>query len=216
MQAYKGFFHRVRQAVVHGEALAAPVYGRTEATNLTADVATRLFFPFPDFVEEFFATQVVAVQTLCFDLTLNQHLGGDTGMVGARLPQGIATLHAAETDQGVHDRVVKTVTHVQAAGDVRRRDHDGVRVTRALRGKIILFFPGFVPGSFNGVRLVGLIHARRDPIGINSGKPGSIAFGSCKFLAASYKEEQVLRGAQPLLQLEAWRLQLLYATSLAA
>ena len=60
-------------------------------------------------------------------LTLNQHLGGDTGVVGARLPQGVATLHAAETDQGVHDRVVKTVTHVQAAGDVRRRGGSPLR-----------------------------------------------------------------------------------------
>ena len=175
VQAYKGFFHRFRQAVVHGETLAAPVYRRAQATDLTADVATGLIFPFPDFFQELLAAQVVAVQTLCFDLTLNQHLGCDTRVVGARLPQGVATLHATETDQGVHDRVVKTVTHVQAAGDVRRRDHDGVRVARALRGKIIFFFPGFVPGSFNGVRLVGLIHARRDPIGINSGKPASIA-----------------------------------------
>ena len=175
VQAYKGFFHGFGQAVIHGETFAAPVYGRAKATDLTADITAGLIFPFPDFIEEFFATQVVAVQTLCFDLTLNQHLGGDTGVVGARLPQGVATLHAAETDQGVHDRVVETVTHVKAAGDVRRRDHDGVRVARALRGKIILFFPGFVPGSFNGVRLVGLIHARRDPIGINSGKPASIA-----------------------------------------
>jgi len=179
VQANKGFFHGFGQAVIHGEAFAAPVYGRAKATDLTADVAAGLVFPFPDLVQELLAAQVMAVQTLCFDLTLNQHLGGDTRVVGARLPQGVATLHAAETDQGVHDRVVKTVTHVQAAGDVRRRDHDGVRVARALRGKIILFFPGFVPGSFNGVRLVGLIHARRDPIGINSGKPTSIAGWDC-------------------------------------
>jgi hypothetical protein len=41
-----------------------------------------------------------------------------------------------------------------------------------LRSEIILGLPGVVPGSFNGVRLVGLIHARRDPIGIYSGKAG--------------------------------------------
>jgi len=105
----------------------------------------------------------MTVLALGFELALHQHLGGDTGVVGARLPQGVATLHAAETDQGVHDSVVETMAHVQAAGDVRRRDHDGVRVARALRSEIVLGLPGLVPGSFNGVRLVGLIHARRDP-----------------------------------------------------
>ncbi|MNF84032.1 hypothetical protein D3C84_663760 [compost metagenome] len=138
VQAYESFFNGFREAVVHGEALAAPIYGRTEATDLTADVATGLIFPFPDFLEEFLAAQVMAALALGFELTLHQHLRGDTGVVGARLPQGVATLHAAETDQGVHDRVVEAVTHVQAAGDVRRRDHDGVGLARALRGEVIL------------------------------------------------------------------------------
>jgi len=138
VQAYKGFFHRFREAVVHGEALAAPVYGRTEATDLTADIAAGLILPFPDFLEEFLAAQIVAVLAFGFELTLHQHLRSDTGVVGARLPQGVATLHAAEADQGVHDRVVEAMTHVQAAGDVRRRDHDGVGVARALRGEVVL------------------------------------------------------------------------------
>ncbi|MNI25655.1 hypothetical protein D3C73_793170 [compost metagenome] len=138
VQADESLFNGLREAVVHGEALAAPIYGRTEATDLTADVAAGLILPFPDFLEEFFAAQVVAALALGFELTLDQHLCGDTGVVGTRLPQGVATLHAAETDQGVHDRVVEAVTHVQAAGDVRRRDHDGVGLARALRGEVIL------------------------------------------------------------------------------
>ncbi|MND62135.1 hypothetical protein D3C80_534080 [compost metagenome] len=105
----------------------------------------------------------MAVLAFGFELTLDQHLRGDTGVVGTWLPQGVTTLHAAETDQGVHDRVVEAMTHVQAAGNVRRRNHDGVGIARALRGEIILGLPGVVPGSFNSVRLVGLIHARRDP-----------------------------------------------------
>src|SRR5471030_189946 len=170
MQAHEGFFNGFREAVIHGEALTAPVYGRAKATDLTADVAAGFIFPFPDFLKKFLAAKVVAALAFGFELTLHQHLRGDAGVVGARLPQGVATLHAAETDQGVHDRVVEAVTHVQAAGDVRRRDHDGVGLARALRGEVILGLPGVVPGSFNGVRLVGLIHARRDPIGIYSGK----------------------------------------------
>ena len=138
VQAHERFFNGFREAVVHGEALAAPVHGRAEAADLTADVAAGLILPFPDFLEEFLTAQVVAILALGFELTLHQHLRGDTGVVGTRLPQGVATLHAAETDQGVHDRVVEAVTHVQAAGDVRRRDHDGVGLARALRGEVIL------------------------------------------------------------------------------
>src|SRR3546814_15805986 len=80
-------------------------------------------------------------------------------MVCTWLPQGVAALHAAPADQSIHDGVVEAVTHVQAAGDVRRRDHDGVGLAGTLRGEIVVRFPGLVPGSLDGVRLVGLVHA---------------------------------------------------------
>ena len=163
MQTHEGFLDRIGQAVIHGEALAAPVDRRAQTADLPADVAAGLFLPFPDLVEELFAAQIVAALAFGLELTLYQHLRGDTGVVGARLPQGVATLHAAEADQGIHDRVVETMAHVQAAGHVWRRDHDGVGLACTLWGEVVLGLPGVVPGSFNGVRLVGLIHARRDP-----------------------------------------------------
>ncbi len=164
MQAHERFLDRFGQAIVHGEALAAPVHGGAEPTNLPADVAARLVFPLPDFFQELFAAQVMTVQALGFKLALDQHLRGDARVVGTRLPEGVATLHAAEADQGIHDRVVETMAHVQAAGDVRRRNHDGVGLACTLWSEIVFGFPGVVPGSFDGVRLVGLIHARRDPV----------------------------------------------------
>ena len=159
MQAHEGFFHGVGQAVVHGEALARPVHRTAQATDLPGDGAAGLFLPFPDLVEKLLATQVMAADAFGTQLTLDHHLRGDARVVGARLPQGVATLHAAEADQGVHDGVIETMAHVQAAGDVRRRDHDGVGVARALRSEIVVRFPGLVPGGFNGVRLVGLVHS---------------------------------------------------------
>ena len=163
VHAHEGFFHGLRQTVVHGEALAAPIDGRAEATDLTADVAAGMVFPFPDLLQELLAAQVVTVLASGFQLALHQHLGGDTRVVGAWLPQGVAALHTAETDQRIHDRIVEAMAHVQAASDVRRRNHDGVGLARTLRSEIVLGLPGLVPGSFNSVRLVGLIHARRDP-----------------------------------------------------
>nr|GEY46165.1 hypothetical protein [Tanacetum cinerariifolium] len=155
--AHEGLFNGLGQTVVHREAFAAPVDRRAQATNLTADVAAGLILPFPDFFQKFIATQVVAILALRLQLTLHQHLRGDTGMVGARLPEGVATLHAAKTDQGVHDRVVETVAHVQAAGDVRRRNHDGVRVARTLRSEIVFGLPG-QPQATGGNRRA---HGRR-------------------------------------------------------
>ncbi|RMQ40687.1 hypothetical protein ALQ05_101874 [Pseudomonas amygdali pv. mori] len=173
MQAHEGLLHGVGQAVVHGEALAAPVDGRAQTADLTADVAAGLGFPFPDLVQKLLAAQLMTAYALRFKTTLHQHLRGDTSVVGARLPQRVATLHATETDQGVHDRVIEAVAHVQAAGNVRRRDHDGVRVTHALRSEVVLGLPGLVPGSFDGVRLVSLVHARREPVALIR-KPVSI------------------------------------------
>ena len=57
MQAHEGFDHRVRQTLIHGEALAAPVAGRAESTHLPGNGVARLLFPFPDFFDEFFAAE---------------------------------------------------------------------------------------------------------------------------------------------------------------
>ena len=100
----------------------------------------------------------MTAHTLRTQLALHHHLRSNTRMVSTRLPQGIATLHTAETDQGIHDRVIEAVAHMQAAGHVRRRQRNGVRLTRTLRSKVIVLLPGLVPGRFNSVGLVGFIH----------------------------------------------------------
>ncbi len=159
VQAHKGFLDRFGQAGIHGEALARPVHGGAQAANLAGDVAAGFMLPFPDLFEKLRAAQVVAADALRAQLALDHHLRGDARMVGARLPQRVAALHAAEADQRVHDGVVEAMAHVQAAGDVRRRDHDGVGLARTLGREIVVRFPGLVPGSLDGVGLVGLVHS---------------------------------------------------------
>ena len=163
VQAHEGFFNRLGQTFVHGEALARPVHRAAQATDLPGDGAAGLFLPLPDLLQELLAAQVVAADALGGQLALDHHLRGDARVVGARLPQGVAALHAAEAHQAVHDRVVEAVAHVQAAGDVRRRDHDGVGLAGTLRGEVVVRLPVLVQGGFDGVGLVGLVHARRDP-----------------------------------------------------
>ena len=51
-----------------------------------AGVIARVFLPFPDFFEELLAAEVVARNALGVQLALDDDLGRDTGVVGARLP----------------------------------------------------------------------------------------------------------------------------------
>jgi hypothetical protein len=62
------------------------------------------------------------------ELALDDDLGGDAGVVGARLPQRVVAAHAVVARQRVHERLVEAVAHVQRAGDVRRRQQDAEAV----------------------------------------------------------------------------------------
>ena len=65
------------------------------------------------------------------------------GMVCARLPQRLIALHSLVTDQDILHGIVQRMSHVQLAGDVRRRHHDGKRLLAPvyLRMKILLIQP---------------------------------------------------------------------------
>ncbi|CQR23062.1 Uncharacterised protein [Yersinia enterocolitica] len=98
----------------------------------------------------------------CGDLALNHHLGRDTSMVSPGLPQGIFALHTLITNQGIHDGLLERMAHVQATGDVRRRDHDAVAFFTgiAVRLEITLFFPVFIQRLFDFLRAVCFIEGR--------------------------------------------------------
>ena len=71
---------------------------------------------------------VAAVDLALHQLALDHHLGGDAGVVHARLPQHVLAAHALEADENVLQRVVERVAHMQRAGDVGRRNDDGERL----------------------------------------------------------------------------------------
>jgi hypothetical protein len=50
------------------------------------------------------------------------------------------------------------VTHVQAAGDIGRRNHYAIRLASSFRLKIAFGFPIFIDTLFDVVRGVGFIH----------------------------------------------------------
>ncbi len=58
---------------------------------------------------------------LILQLPLNHDLRGDAGIVCARNPRCIETLHAVKARERIHDRLVKRMAHVQRARQVGRR-----------------------------------------------------------------------------------------------
>ncbi len=117
--------HRPGQALVHGEALARPVAGSAEPLQLVEDHTAGFGLPLPDLIDELLTAEIAAMDLLFHKLALDHHLGGDAGMVHARLPKHVLAAHALEADHDVLQRVVERVAHVQRAGNVGRRDDDG-------------------------------------------------------------------------------------------
>jgi len=96
--------------------------------------------------------------TFVAQLPFNYHLRGNTGVIGTRLPKRVITLHAMITNQRIHDGVLEGMTHVQAAGHVRRRDHDTVGVTVTMGSEVAFVFPALIPGFFNRMGVVSFFH----------------------------------------------------------
>ena len=126
---------RAREALVEREALAAPVAGGAEALELRHDRSARFRLPRPHALDERLAAQSAPVGLLpLHEHALDDHLRRDAGMVDARLPQHVASVHAPIAAQDVLKRVVERVAHMQIAGDVRRRNHDAKRLRRRAIG----------------------------------------------------------------------------------
>ena len=117
---------RVVKTLVHGEAVAREVEAVAEAAGLLEDGAAGLLLPLPDLGDEGLAAHLAAREVAgAGELALDDHLGGDAGVVEAGLPEDVVALHPVPAGEDVHQRVVEGVAHVQAAGDVGRRQQDG-------------------------------------------------------------------------------------------
>ena len=63
----------------------------------------------------------MACLALGLELLLNHDLRGDASVIGTDDPIGVVALHAVIANERVHQRLLKGVTHVQHASDIRRR-----------------------------------------------------------------------------------------------
>ena len=143
--------------IVHGEALAAPVAGRSEAADLFFDAAAVLFLPGPDAFQEFFTADVVAGLAFFFgQLLFDFDLGCNTGVVRAGDPGNVIAFHAFEADEDILQGIVQGVAHVELTRDVRRRHDDAERFFARIRVlmEVAILFPKIIPGHFNVVRCI--------------------------------------------------------------
>ena len=148
-----------RQPFVHREALARPVGGCPQTAELVRDGIAGLRLPLPDLLQELLAAEVVPRHALFGELAFDHHLGGDAGMVRARLPERIACGHAVPAHQHILDGEGQRMPHVQAAGHVRRRHHDGIGLGVGLdvAGEAPGALPAFVLLRLHLARAKGLL-----------------------------------------------------------
>lgn len=134
------------QSLVHREPLTGPGDAVTEPPHLPGDLAAGLFLPLPDPLDKGLTAQVLPGLALFREFAFDNVLRGDTGVVHAGLPQRLVPLHPLTAGQGIDDRVLEGMPEVQAARDVRRRDHDRVRRLLALRVRfeVTAFYPALV------------------------------------------------------------------------
>ena len=149
-----------RSPVGFGAAIRGRPVGRgAAAAQLACDGAAGLLFPLPNTLDKGLAAHVPAMQVLIGKLPLDHHLGGDAGVVHARLPEGILPRHAMPANQHVLDGEGQRVPHVQAARHIGRRHHDHIGACVGLRiaGKGAAFFPESVVALFHLFRVVCLV-----------------------------------------------------------
>ena len=112
----------------------------------------------PDPFDEFFPAELVPRLALGFQLVLDDDLRRDAGVIGAYLPQRIVAAHAVIADQHIHQRLLERVSHVQRAGDVRRRKLDAERFHTGSQRRLeqAVAFPVRIPFRLDGARFEAL------------------------------------------------------------
>ena len=128
-QVYEYFQYAFRTFFVHRESRTVPITGCTQFAQLFQDNTSVFFFPFPGMFQKFVTGQVCFLDSLLSQSVYNLCFSSDRSMVGARHPASILSKHAGTADQDILNGIVKHVSHVKYAGDVRGRNDDCVRLT---------------------------------------------------------------------------------------
>ena len=134
IEAEESFKSGAVERGLESEALAGPVAGNAEADHLVFYYAAAFDFPFPDAALEFFAAQILALDSFLGEHAFDDELGGYSGVVHAGEPEGAFAAHAMPADEHVNLRVLEHVADVNRAGDVWRGKRDRKRAAAAVAG----------------------------------------------------------------------------------
>ena len=99
-------------------------------------------------------------QSLGFHLPLDDHLGCNPGMISARLPQNVLSLHSFLTDQNILKGIVESMPHMEATGNIGWRNDNGIgRLANPLTAafECAFLFPVFVVFALDLFRPVRLV-----------------------------------------------------------
>ena len=142
----------------HRELLIIKVNGAAHALNLLDDGATVLTRPIPASLNELLATNLKARNPFRFQLFINLGLGGNARMVGSQDPTRGITTHAAVTDIRILNGVIHGMTHVENAGNVRWRNHNGAIFCAFAAAIAASLYPLFDQFRLGGLRVIRLGH----------------------------------------------------------
>jgi hypothetical protein len=84
-----------------------------ESPKLPDNLTARLFFPFPDPVDEGLSPKLMSARSFLGQFPLNDVLCGDSRVVGPGHPEGAVGIHPFVPDQSVLKRVVERMPHVK-------------------------------------------------------------------------------------------------------
>ena len=158
METNEGLFHRLAKTFIQREALSLPVDGIPQPAQLVNNATSTFCFPLPGALQEGLTAKVMARLALLLQLLLKDRLHCDRSVIRARQTKHVF----ARQPLIAHDRIdqsrIKGMPHVQAAGDVGRRDDHCKRfaLSRRIRMKGPLVLPGLLPSGFRTNRVIGL------------------------------------------------------------
>ena len=136
VQADEHLLDRAGAALVHRETLALPVAGRADRLELADDAAAVFLAPCPCPLKEPVAPDGFFRQAIGAHGLDHLRLRRDGGVIRAGHPQRFIPLHPAVAGEDILQGVVQRMPHVQLAGDVGGRHHDGVRLFFAAVGRL--------------------------------------------------------------------------------
>ena len=143
--------HGLVQSFIQGKAFPVVINGNPHLGPLLMDNVGVLVLPVPDLLNELFPAQIVTGNPLLAQPGFYLRLGGNSGVVHSRNPQNVVTLHPLLTDNNILQGRVPGVAQVKFPGNVRRRDHDRIRVGLLVTAGFeqALVNPPLVAASFN-------------------------------------------------------------------